>query len=101
MCGTKSRIFLVSLVLSVLLFFFPLSYSYAEVVLTDSEAQEIMMQIEESQKDLQTVKENYEEQKKYYEQQLTEAREETKTVTTVFGVSTTVLGVALIIAIIL
>ena len=101
MCGTKSRIFLVSLGLSALLFFFPLSYSYAEVVLEDSEAQEIMTLIEESQKDLQTVKENYEEQKKSYEQQLTEAREETKTVTTVFGISTTVLGVALIIAIIL
>ena len=101
MCGTKSRIFLVSLGLSVLLFFFPLSYSYAEVVLEDSEAREIMTLIEESQKDLQTVKEDYEEQKKSYEQQLTEAKEETKTVTTVFGVSTTVLGVALIIAIIL
>ena len=57
------------------------SYSYADVVLTDKEAQELMSEIQESKKDLtelQTqlndVKSDYEEQKKSYEEQLKEEK---------------------------
>ena len=57
------------------------SYSYADVVLTDKEAQELMSEIQESRKDLtelQTqlndVKSDCEEQKKSYEEQLKEEK---------------------------
>jgi peptidoglycan hydrolase CwlO-like protein len=65
-----------------------ISYSYADVVLTDEEAQELMSEIQESRKDLaelqnslesaetqlQDVKSDYEEQKKSYEEQLKEEK---------------------------
>ncbi len=64
------------------------SYSYADVVLTDKEAQELMSEIQESKKDLMElqnqlnkaetqlsdVRNTYEEQKKSYEQQLKEEK---------------------------
>lgn len=58
-----------------------ISYSYADVVLTDKEAQELMSEIQESKKDLtelqtqlKDVKSDYEEQKKSYEEQLKEEK---------------------------
>lgn len=72
-----------------------ISYSYADVVLTDKEAQELMNEIQESKKDLtelqerlttaetnlesaktqlSDVKSTYEEQKKSYEEQLKEEK---------------------------
>lgn len=57
------------------------SYSYADVILTDQEAQELMSEIQESKKDLKElqtqlndVKNDYNEQKKYYEEQLKEEK---------------------------
>jgi peptidoglycan hydrolase CwlO-like protein len=69
--------------------------SYAEVRLTDEEANELMNEIQESkkelnqvktelteaQKELSDVKNTYSEQKTYYEGQLTEAEEREKVAT--------------------
>ena len=89
MCGKKLKRFLLLSGLFSLLCFSPLSYScYAEVVLTDKEAQELMSEIQESKKDLtelknqlneaetqlNDVKNDYEEQKKSYEEQLKEEK---------------------------
>ena len=89
MCRRKSRKRLLLLVLfSLLLPALFCSYSFAEVVLTDSEATELMNEIQESRKDLTQlknqlseaetqlngVKSDYEEQKKYYEMQLKEEK---------------------------
>ena len=58
MCGTKLKLFSALLVLSFLLCFSPLLSSlYAETVLTESEAQEILNEITESRKELNQVKE--------------------------------------------
>lgn len=89
MCHRKSRKRLLAWVLSSLLLpaLFT-SYSFADVILTDKEAQELMSEIQESRKDLtelknqlneaetqlQDVKSTYEEQKKSYEMQLKEER---------------------------
>ena len=85
----KSKRFLQLLVLSLLYLFVPsVSYSYADVVLTDKEAQELMSEIQQSKKDLtelknqlneaetqlNDVKSTYEEQKKSYEMQLKEEK---------------------------
>jgi septal ring factor EnvC (AmiA/AmiB activator) len=78
----KSKKLLLLSVLSLLYLFVPsISYSYADVILTDQEAQELMNEIQESKKDLtelqtqlKDVKSDYEEQKKSYEEQLTEAK---------------------------
>ena len=73
MCGTKSRRFSALLVLfSLFLFLQPQSFCYADVVLTDKEAEEILNEIEESRTELNEVKNTYEEQKKSYEMQLKE-----------------------------
>ncbi len=83
------------------------SYSYADVILTDKEAQELMSEIQESKKDLQElqnqlskaeiqlsdVKNTYEEQKTYYEKQLKEAEKKNsslKTAVVATGTSTVV-----------
>lgn len=95
--GIKSRVSLLSLVLCFLLSFSP-SYSscYAEVILTDEEAMELMNEIQESKKDLENarnelteqkkelevVKNTYNEQKTSYEEQLTEAKKENKNLKT-------------------
>ena len=77
-----SGLFLLSLVVH------STSYSYADVILTDKEAQELMNEIQESKKDLtelknqlneaetqlNDVKSTYEEQKKSYEMQLKEEK---------------------------
>ena len=82
MWSRKLKISLVLSVLCSLLLFSPSCFScYADVVLTDKEAQELMSEIQESKKDLtelQTqlndVKSDYEEQKKSYEEQLKEEK---------------------------
>lgn len=98
MCQKRLKRFLLSLVLCSLLPFVPsFSYSYADVTLTDSEAQELMNEIQESQKDLTELKEKLqtaetnlesaetqlsdvksdcEEQKKSYETQLKEVKKQ-------------------------
>lgn len=91
----KSKRFLQSLGLSLLLFFVPCSLCSADVILTDSEAEELMSTIQESQKELTTVqtelsnvqtelndvKNDYTEQKKSYEKQLDEAEREKEVLT--------------------
>ena len=96
MCGKKLKVFLLLSVLSLLSLPVPsISYSYADVVLTETEAQELMSEIQESKKELENVrkelsesqkaldeqkaqlsdvKSTYEEQKKYYEMQLKEEK---------------------------
>lgn len=96
MCGIKSKRFsLLSGLFLLSLLVHSFSYSYADVTLTDSEAQEMMSEIQESKKELQTLKEQlttaetqletaetqlsdvkntYEEQKKSYEMQLKEEK---------------------------
>lgn len=49
---------------------------YADVVLTDEEAQTILTELKTSQEELKTLREDYQEQKKSYEMQLTEAKKE-------------------------
>ena len=85
----KSKKLLLLSVLSLLYLFVPsISYSYADVVLTDREAEELMSEIQQSKKDLtelknqlneaetqlNDVKSTYEEQKKSYETQLKEEK---------------------------
>ena len=91
----KSKRCLQLLGLSLLLFFVPCSLCSADVILTDSEAEELMSTIQESQKELTTVqtelsnvqtelndvKKDYTEQKKYYEKQLDEAEKEKEVLT--------------------
>lgn len=80
--GLKSkRRFLLSVLFSLSLLFPFASFSYAEVVLTDEEAQEMMEEMEASETELQGVKQELEElkntseeQKKYYEGQLKEEK---------------------------
>lgn len=86
MCGKRLRAFSLSLVLFLLLFFSPYSsYSYADVILTESEATELMSEIQKSRQDLtelqiqlQDVRNDYEEQKKSYDRQLNEAERKVK-----------------------
>ena len=110
----KSKRFLQSLGLSLLLFFVPCSLCSADVILTDSEAEELMSTIQESQKELTTVqtelsnvqtelknvKSDYTEQKKYYEKQLDEAEKEkeilTKAVIATSASNVVLLGVVLL-----
>lgn len=79
------------------------SYSYADVTLTDKEAQELMSEIQESQKDLSDVKsqlseaetqlsdvkKDCEEQKKSYETQLNEVTAENDKLKTAVTVTST------------
>ena len=115
MCGKRLKVFLLLLVLSLLSL--PVrfsSYSYADVILTDSEAEELMSEIQESKKDLtelknqlneaeiqlNDVKSTYEEQKKYYETQLKEEKKrstEAKIFAGSASASTLLLTVALLI----
>lgn len=108
MCGKKLRMVSLFLVLSLLSFSSPLLSSlWAEVVLTDEEAQELMNEITESKKDLQElqtqledVKSDYNEQKTSYEKQLTEVEKKNKgltTAVTITGTSTGILAIILLI----
>ena len=108
MCGKRLKRFLPLLVLFSLLCFSPLSSScYAEVVLTDKEAQELMSEISESRKDLtelQTqlndVKNDYEEQKKSYEEQLKEEKKKsTEAIIFASGATATSLVISIVLLI--
>lgn len=84
----SKKLLLLSVLFSLSLFVRSFSYSYADVILTDKEAQELMSEIQESKKDLtelqnqlskaetqlNDVKSDYEEQKKSYEAQLKEEK---------------------------
>ena len=84
----SKRFLLLSGLFLLSLFVRSFSYSYADVVLTDKEAQELMSEIQESKKDLtelqnqlneaetqlNVVKNDYSEQKKSYEKQLKEEK---------------------------
>lgn len=84
----SKKLLLLSVLFLLSLFVRSFSYSYADVVLTDKEAQELMNEIQESKKDLtelqnqlseaetqlSAVKNGYEEQKKSYEKQLKEEK---------------------------
>ena len=114
LCGTRSKHSLVLLGLFCLLLCSPLCYySYAEVTLTDEEAEKILNEIQESKKDLETlqsqletaetqledVKNTYNEQKESYEKQLTEAEKKNRGLKTavVATSSSTVVAVVLFI----
>lgn len=97
MCGRKSKTLLVLSVLLCSSLVLPLSASLsADVRLTDEEANQLMTEIQESKKELQTVKEELSdvkntcnEQKIYYEEQLSEADKENHNLKTVVTVTTT------------
>ena len=112
MCSQKLRITFLLLVLSLLFLSCPpYSSCYAEVVLTDAEAQEMMdeismskVELTELQKELKESKNTSIEQKKYYETQLTEARKEKekyKTCSTIGATSSIILTIVCIVAFIL
>lgn len=122
MCGRKLKRFSALLVLFCLLFFSPLSFScFAEVRLTDEEAETIQNEISESKKELENVKNEliqsqkelteqkteledvkntYNEQKTSYEMQLDEAEKENQTLKIV-AVSTGSTSIALLIVTVL
>ena len=108
MCYRRLKTFSASLVLFFLLCFSPFcSFCYAEVTLTDQEAQEMLNEIQESRKDLETleqqltdVQNDCEEQKKYYEEQLKEVKKQEaryETLATVSGISTALLTLTVLI----
>lgn len=108
MCGVKLKTLFALLVLSLSLLSCPPLCSAQSVkpfvTMTQEEAQEMLKLIEESRKDLAQVKQGYEEQKKSYETQLTEARKEKekyKTCSTMGATSSVILTVLCIIAFIL
>lgn len=112
MWSRKLKISLVLSVLCSLSLFSPSCFScYADVTLTDAEAQELENLIQESQKDLcelqmkseeqlNAVKKDYEEQKKSYEEQLKEAKKdkaEALTISVLTSASMCLISIALII----
>ena len=122
MCGRKLKQLSALLVLFCLLSFSPFCFScFAEVRLTDEEAEQILTEIEESKKELESVKDEliqsqkelieqkteladvkntYNEQKTSYEMQLDEAEKENQTLKVV-AVSTGSTSIALLIVTIL
>ena len=115
MCGRKLKRFSALSVLFCLLSFSPLSFScFAEVKLTDEEAETILSEISESKKELEDVKSElteskkeledvkntYNEQKTSYETQLDEAEKENQTLKTV-AVATGSTSIALLIVTVL
>ena len=111
MCGKRLKVFLLLSVLSLPLLPVPLcSYSFADVILTDSEAQELLSEIQKSKMELENVKSElteskkelseqkaqledvkstYTEQKKSYEMQLKEAEKKNQTLKTCLTVTIT------------
>ena len=101
MCGAKLKRLSALSVLFCLLSFSPLSFScFAEVKLTDEEAETILNEISESKKELENVKNTYNEQMTSYEMQLNEAEKQNQTLKTV-AVATSSSSVALTIVVIL
>lgn len=107
MCGKRLRKFLVLSVLFFLFFFSPSCFPcYAEVILTDKEAQEMLNEMQKSKMDLSSlqtqledVKSTYNEQKASYEMQLTKAnqkKENLKTAVTVTSTSTVIFAVLMV-----
>ena len=116
MCGKRLKRFSVLLGLLLLSLSAPLlSYSYADVTLTDTEAQELMNEIQLSKKDLNDVKNQLEtaetqlsdvkntceEQKKSYEMQLSEVTEENENLKTAVTVTATTSVVLLLMTVLL
>lgn len=110
----SKRFLLLSGLFLLSLFVRSFSYSYADVTLTDKEAQELMSEIQESKKDLtelknqlneaetqlNDVRNTYEEQKKSYEMQLKEERKkstEAKIFAGSASASTILISIALLI----
>ena len=101
MCGAKLKRLSALLVLFCLLSFSPLSFScFAEVKLTEEEAETILNEISESKKELENVKNTYNEQMTSYEMQLNEAEKQNQTLKTI-AVATSSSSVALTIVVIL
>ena len=122
MCGKRLRMSYRLSVLFLVLFFSPLSsFCYAEVKLTDKEAEQMLSEIQESKEELnqvktelgeskkesqelktelEDVKNTYNEQKTSYEMQLNEAEKQNKILKTV-SVATGSSSVALTIVVIL
>ena len=101
MCGAKLKRLSALSVLFCLLSFSPLSFScFAEVKLTEEEAETILNEISESKKELENVKNTYNEQMTSYEMQLNEAEKQNQTLKTV-AVATGSSSVALTIVVIL
>ena len=101
MCGAKLKRLSALSVLFCLLSFSPLSFScFAEVKLTEEEAETILNEISESKKELENVKNTYNEQMTSYEMQLNEAEKQNQTLKTV-AVATSSSSVALAIVVIL
>ena len=101
MCGAKLKRLSALSVLFCLLSFSPLSFScFAEVKLTEEEAETILNEISESKKELENVKNTYNEQMASYEMQLNEAEKQNQTLKAV-AVATSSSSVALTIVVIL
>ena len=101
MCGAKLKRLSALSVLFCLLSFSPLSFScFAEVKLTEEEAETILNEISESKKELENVKNTHNEQMASYEMQLNEAEKQNQTLKTV-AVATSSSSVALTIVVIL
>ena len=101
MCGQKLKRLSALSVLFCLLSFSPLSFScFAEVKLTEEEAETILNEISESKKELENVKNTYNEQMTSYEMQLNEAKKQNQTLKAV-AVATSSSSVALTIVVIL
>ena len=101
MCGAKLKRLSALSVLFCLLSFSPLSFScFAEVKLTEEEAETILNEISESKKELEDVKNTYNEQMTSYEMQLNEAEKQKQTLKTI-AVATGSSSVALTIVVIL
>ena len=101
MCGAKLKRLSALSVLFCLLSFSPLSFScFAEVKLTEEEAETILNEISESKKELENVKNTYNEQMTSYEMQLNEAEKQNQMLKTV-AVATSSSSVALTIVVIL
>ena len=101
MCGAKLKRLSALSVLFCLLSFSPLSFScFAEVKLTEEEAETILNEISESKKELENVKNTYNEQMTSYEMQLNEAEKQNQALKTV-AVATSSSSVVLTIVVIL
>ena len=101
MCGVKLKRLSALSVLFCLLSFSPLSFScFAEVKLTEEEAETILNEISESKKELENVKNTYNEQMTSYEMQLNEAEKQNQVLKTI-AAATSSSSVALTIVVIL
>ena len=122
MCGKRLRMSYRLSVLFLVLFFSPLSsFCYAEVKLTDKEAEQMLSEIQESKEELnqvnteleeskkesqelktelEDVKNTYNEQKTSYETQLNEAEKKNDGLKTAVTITSTTTGIFLILMIV-